>query len=271
MIRYFTAPIRPDADLSYPGVMRGVAGIALVVSACSFDSGGQASSTSIGAATSSETSSASTDPFSSTDDATAGPTSTTEGDTSEPSSDGPSGGSSDGPDDGSSSDVDTSTTNQLEDSSTTDTIVETCNGVDDDGDGAVDEYSARNSSCESCVYVVTVSGVVQSFCTDAVTWPEALQRCVDLGASLATIHSTAENDEVFAATVGTNAWLGLSDAEREDDWEWHDDSALDFTAWEPGQPNDLGDEDCGHMRAEAGTWNDDECTGTHSYVCRGPQ
>jgi hypothetical protein len=248
--------------------MRGVAGIALVVSACSFDSGGQASSTSIGAATSSETSSASTDPLSSTDEATGGPTSTGDGDTSGLPND----GSSDGPtDDETSSDVDTTTTTDLDSSSTSEPIAEICNGVDDDGDGAVDEYSARNSSCGSCVYVVTKSGVVQSYCTDAVTWPEALQRCVDLGASLATIHSTAENDEVFAATAGANAWLGLSDAEREDDWEWHDDSALDFTAWEPGQPNDLGDEDCGHMRAEAGTWNDDECTNPHSYVCRGAQ
>jgi len=246
--------------------MRGVAGIALVVSACSFDSGGQASSTSIGAETSS-----SSDPVSSTDESTADPTSTTD-DTSEPSSDGPNDDSSDDPSVGSSSDGDSSTTTELDDgSSTSETITETCNGVDDDGDGAVDEYSARNSSCGSCDYEVTASGVVQSYCADAVTWPEALQRCVDLGASLATLHSSTENDEVFAATSGVNAWIGLTDAERELDWVWHDGTPLDFVAWEPGQPNDLGDEDCGHMRAEAATWNDDECTGTHAFVCRGPQ
>ncbi len=254
--------------------MRGVAGIALVLGACAFDSGGQASSTSIG-----ETSSASTDPTSSTDPSTAGPTTSGET-TSDPSSDGDDSDDddddsddddSDDGDDSDDDDGDESTTTELEGGSTSEPVAELCNGVDDDDDGAVDEYSERNTSCGSCAYEVTGSGVVQSYCDEPVTWPEALQRCMDLGASLAILHSSTENDEVFATTAGDDTWIGLSDADLERDWVWHDGTAVDFDAWEPGQPNDLGGEDCGHMRAEAGTWNDDECTNTHSYVCRGPQ
>lgn len=253
--------------------MRGVAGIALVACACSFDSGGQASSTSIGAGTESETSSASSDPVTSTLEETGGPSSATAEDTMEQPSD-DSSESSAGPLESTTTTTDAETTTsatELESSTTSEPVAELCNGVDDDGDGAVDEYSPRNTSCGSCVYEITPTGVVQSYCTDQVTWDEAVQRCVDLGASLATLHDAAANDEVFATTAGDNAWIGLSDTERENDWEWLDGSAMDFLAWEPGQPNDLGDEDCGHMRDAGPTWNDDECTNPHSYVCRGPQ
>lgn len=49
---------------------------------------------------------------------------------------------------------------------------------------------------------------------------------------------------------------------------WNDGTPLDFTAWNPGEPNNDGDnEDCVHLWTNAGAlWNDIPCTGSGVYI-----
>jgi hypothetical protein len=169
-----------------------------------------------------------------------------------------------------SSDGDAESTTVL---ATTDTgaAIEVCNGMDDDDDGAVDEYSPMNSSCNGCEYQVTVSGWVQSHCTSPMAWPLAQAHCESLGATLAIADSEDVNAEVSASAVGAPAWIGLSDAADEGEWLWVDGSPVRFDAWAMNQPNDLGGEDCGLMHDNEPTWNDDECEATWPFICRAPQ
>jgi hypothetical protein len=233
---------------------------ACALSACNFDSGGQATGTSLADPSDTSTSS---DP--------AGTSGTPDPDTAAETSASPSTSTAtDATTGGETSTTDIDTSGAGTTSSGGEPPVETCNGVDDDADGAIDEYSPRNSSCGSCEYTLTGTGVVLSYCMDAVSWPVALANCEVLGASLATIHSRAENEELFAVTGDDEAWIGATDDGNEGAWGWHDGSPFDFTAWGPTQPNNFGDEDCAHTQTIGATWNDDECTNTRAYVCRAP-
>jgi hypothetical protein len=65
-----------------------------------------------------------------------------------------------------------------------------------------------------------------------------------LGGYLATVTSAEENRFIANTFNGALAWLGGSDAGSEGDWRWMDGpeagQAFTFTAWEPGEPNDVG-------------------------------
>jgi hypothetical protein len=246
---------------------RAILCFAFASAACAFDSGGQGSGdgASVGDSSSTQsTTSSSSGETSSTITTTTGTTTTgttmssttTAVDSSSESS-------------ATSSSTDTSGTSSSSESSDTAPAIEICNGVDDDDDGAIDEYSAENLACAGCAYQVVASGPVQSHCTDPVTWDVARMRCIALGARLATIHSQTDNDEIWASTMGTSHWLGLNDIANEGQWVWEDGSPLDFTRWQGGQPNDFDGEDCGVMRAEADDWNDNDCADLRPFVCRG--
>jgi hypothetical protein len=155
---------------------------------------------------------------------------------------------------------------------TADGPAEVCNGVDDDGDLAIDEYSPQNTRCNDCSYQITPDGTqVQSYCTDALPWALALARCVTLGGNLVSIHSKADNDFVFGQTIGARAWIGFTDDGTEGAWYWTDFSSADFTAWTAAEPNNTGGiEHCAVMQAEGPTWNDTECAWEEPYVCRAP-
>lgn len=86
---------------------------------------------------------------------------------------------------------------------------------------------------------------------------------------LATLTSTEENNFVATLGISTGAWFGgfqqAGTAEPSADWEWVSGEPWSFTAWGPGEPNDLGGEDCAHFRGD-GLWNDLNCGGARAYV-----
>jgi lectin-like protein len=169
--------------------------------------------------------------------------------------------------------TETSTTEASSTDTTTGTGDEICNTIDDDGDGAVDEFSPSNQSCNGCVYVPVGDGIsVWSFCADLVTWGNAQARCKLLGGDLASIHSAAENGEVFAGAAGNRVWIGMNDQAEEDAWGWSDGSAVDYTAWDANQPNDNNElgEDCAVMEDFNSVWNDNYCDELRALVCRAP-
>lgn len=230
--------------------------------ACAFDSGGQGigGSASIGSSAGGDTTGSRSDDTTAASEAgSAGPSSTAMVTTVVDESEGTSVGTTD-PMTGSTTAVETTDSGVAP--------MELCNGIDDDGDGAIDEYSPENLSCAGCNYAVTGSAVVQSHCTTALSWPAALLHCESLGATLAVVHSAEVNDEVYAVSAGTLTWIGMTDAVLEDVWSWADGRIPDYTRWGRGQPNDLDDEDCAQMEQASPTWNDDDCENAWPYVCR---
>lgn len=155
--------------------------------------------------------------------------------------------------------------------STTAAGEETCNGIDDDNDGAVDEFSPANESCGPCRYEVGPhTTFVYSFCSEAVDQPTARTRCQDLGADLASIHEKATNDFIFGE-IEDRSFIGFNDVVSEGDFEWTDTTPVDFVVWDGGEPNDAGSgQDCVVMRDAEPNWDDVTCGVGHFYVCRAP-
>ncbi|CAH1270783.1 PXDN [Branchiostoma lanceolatum] len=60
-------------------------------------------------------------------------------------------------------------------------------------------------------------------------------------------------------------WIGLVDQHHEGGWEWIDGRPLaSYNAWNPGEPNNSGDEDC----AEFFPWNDARCSNDRKFICQ---
>lgn len=110
------------------------------------------------------------------------------------------------------------------------------------------------------------NGNYYQFVSTSVDWQTAFNAAnassyLGLQGYLATITSDAEN--TFAATVanGALAWLGGSDDVVEGTWTWRNGpeagQTFTYTNWNPGEPNNAGNEDYVHMNFQRfGGWND---------------
>ncbi len=94
----------------------------------------------------------------------------------------------------------------------------------------------------------------------------AFDTCAADGAHLAAVHDAAENQLV--SDHAKDAWIGLDDLRTEGGFHWADGTALDFTAWSSGEPNDAGgNEDCAYMKSSGTNWNDTPCSESRKALC----
>jgi len=100
------------------------------------------------------------------------------------------------------------------------------------------------------------------------SWHSAQEACENLNGSLASIHSTEENQFLYAQLFSSShLWIGFNDIDKEGVFEWIDNSYVSFTDWEAGEPNDYGNnEDCTAMQATQ--WGDYPCVHKKHYLCR---
>ncbi|KAI4901336.1 hypothetical protein NFI96_020770 [Prochilodus magdalenae] len=110
--------------------------------------------------------------------------------------------------------------------------------------------------------------------TEKKSWNKSRQYCTDKGADLVIINSREEQDFLSKAFGHTEAWIGLTDIDREEVWRWVDGSALTTEFWWTGEPNNYeGDEDCAithYSRARSAgvsTWNDYPCHLSVAGIC----
>ncbi|TFK00880.1 C-C motif chemokine 3-like [Platysternon megacephalum] len=75
-------------------------------------------------------------------------------------------------------------------------------------------------------------------------WTEAEAECQHHwhGARLVSIRSAEEKNMLAHyikgdATKKNHVWIGLSDPQQNKTWRWSDDSSVNFTAWDKGQPD----------------------------------
>ena len=94
------------------------------------------------------------------------------------------------------------------------------------------------------------------------TWAEAEAACAAEGGHLASIHSDEQMSAIAAAVPRGfgGLWIGLNDIEEEagcsgNNFRWADASAVDYTNWADGEPNDWGN---GQANCDAGSQDFDE-------------
>ncbi|XP_010725139.1 C-type lectin domain family 17, member A-like [Meleagris gallopavo] len=107
------------------------------------------------------------------------------------------------------------------------------------------------------------------FSTEQKSWIEARAACSMLGAQLAIVNSELENKFLANHIMEIRAfWLGLSDMQKEGDWEWLDGQSLSISFWKKGEPNNVGQhgEDCATV-SSSGLWNDATCTSPEAWIC----
>lgn len=141
---------------------------------------------------------------------------------------------------------------------------ELCNGLDDDGDGNVDEDDA--CLCRTAEY----TGFTYSICDAVVDWYDAARACSARGLALVEIESANENNWLAGEGAGLNRWIGLTDAATEGNWHWTDGSPLGsfFAGWGPAEPNGGTAENCVELYFENTEWNDRSCGWSNGFVCQ---
>ncbi|MCB9569952.1 MAG: CotH kinase family protein [Myxococcales bacterium] len=147
---------------------------------------------------------------------------------------------------------------------------EVCDLDDDNCDGIWDE----DPKCPHCVNKDIPGPGTADFCFVALPFDQANTECKAKGGELVSIHDQATQDwlvqEAFAI-ASADWWIGLSDIQQEGTFVWSDGTPLDFTAWNEGEPNNSGNEDCVNLpKWSGGLWNDLKCSTVRPYICKLP-
>jgi hypothetical protein len=79
---------------------------------------------------------------------------------------------------------------------------------------------------------------------EGLNYPEAEAFCTEIGATIASIHSAAENELARTACGASMCWLGLEEIggnawtpKASQTWRWVDGSTATYTNWQTGEPN----------------------------------
>ena len=89
--------------------------------------------------------------------------------------------------------------------------------------------------------------------TGSMLWTDARQACLNMGGHLVTVTTPAENNFIF--NLWPSGWIGLTDEVVEGTWRWVTGEPYTWGNWNPGEPNNAGNEDYIQF-VNNGQWND---------------
>ncbi|CAH1255346.1 ADGRG7 [Branchiostoma lanceolatum] len=117
------------------------------------------------------------------------------------------------------------------------------------------------------------SGVCYTDFAELKTYDEARQSCAADGRwGLLAMPKDSEINS-FIHNLGSNGtrWIGLNDRNNEGQFVFEDGQTLastGYSSWGPGEPNDLGGEDCVEVSGSGHVWNDKPCTNYRGFICQ---
>jgi hypothetical protein len=155
---------------------------------------------------------------------------------------------------------------------------EICDGLDNDGDGGIDEGSPLNPSCGTCTFVLAVARDRWfAICSDPMPWSDARTACAGFGpgADLVRIDDPIDQGVLIGLAPGDHH-IGLTDEQEEGHWRWVDgtDAIVDgnvvgYDGWAGSQPEG-GPENCGELDSAQSGWADTSCDGPQPRICEHP-
>jgi hypothetical protein len=89
--------------------------------------------------------------------------------------------------------------------------------------------------------------------TGSAFWTVARSNCQAMGGYLVTVTSAAENNFIY--NLWPSGWIGLTDEITEGVWRWVTGETYSYSSWNPGEPNNAGNEDYIQF-VGGGKWND---------------
>jgi len=118
---------------------------------------------------------------------------------------------------------------------------------------AIKLYRRTNSTITGFTNQQNYNGHSYYRSTGSAFWTTAKQNCIDMGGHLVTVTSSGENS--FLYNLWPSGWIGLTDEVTEGTWRWVTGETYSYTSWNPGEPNNSGNEDYVQF-VGGGKWND---------------
>lgn len=90
-------------------------------------------------------------------------------------------------------------------------------------------------------------------------WQTARNLCAQNGGYLVSITTAQENEFIRQHMTAPRTWIGLTDEVIEGQWRWTSGEPYSYSNWNPGEPNNSGNEDYVEMYKSGsypGRWND---------------
>ncbi|XP_077374081.1 lithostathine-1-alpha-like [Festucalex cinctus] len=104
----------------------------------------------------------------------------------------------------------------------------------------------------------------------AMSFVDAEAACIALDGNLASVRSDLENalivQLITAGGMEAQAWIGLHDAIKDDDFIWTDGSFGTFQNFDSTNTEPENSGDCVEIKT-SGLWRDDPCSDTNTFVC----
>ncbi|CAG2221046.1 unnamed protein product [Mytilus edulis] len=99
-------------------------------------------------------------------------------------------------------------------------------------------------------------------------WFRSAVSCREHDARLLEIKSTLEEKALEHSSLNPKKayWLGARDDVIEGIWTWSSGATMNFTKWNPGEPNGGDNENC--LILENNGWNDHKCNEERYFICQ---
>uniref|UniRef100_A0A8C7DZT9 Macrophage mannose receptor 1 n=1 Tax=Naja naja TaxID=35670 RepID=A0A8C7DZT9_NAJNA len=104
----------------------------------------------------------------------------------------------------------------------------------------------------------------------ALTWDEARKSCLQQSSELLTINELHEQAYLTGLTQNADAsyWIGLSNPDFDNGWQWINEQPLRYLNWAPGSPSSETGKNCGLLQSRNGKWANNLCEQKHGYICK---